>query len=116
LRGKASGIVLLGKIAFVLPIHPRRHTRDEGIGAALLLPNPTKHNTTSVMKDLQFTICASIAVLLFPAMATAWSGAGHQVIAAEAYRQLTPDLKNWKVEKLIDAGLGADGFAWVRAV
>jgi DNA-binding beta-propeller fold protein YncE len=25
------------------------------------------------------------------------------------------DLKNWKVEKLIDAGPGADGLAWARA-
>jgi hypothetical protein len=24
------------------------------------------------------------------------------------------DLKNWKVEKLIDAGPGADGLAWAR--
>jgi hypothetical protein len=31
--------------------------------------------------------------LLFPYSAHAWGGAGHQLIAAEAYRQLSPELK-----------------------
>jgi hypothetical protein len=39
------------------------------------------------MKQLGFAI--SLAFLLFPPAVRAWSGAGHQVIAAEAYRQLS---------------------------
>src|ERR1039458_1675273 len=62
-------------------------------GSAFLLPNPIKQNTTPLMKNLWSTICVLIAILLIPAMATAWSGAGHQVIAAGAYRQLSPALK-----------------------
>jgi hypothetical protein len=40
--------------------------------------------------------------LLFQPNAEAWSGAGHQVIAAEAYRQLSPDLKT-KVTEILKA-------------
>jgi hypothetical protein len=39
--------------------------------------------------------------LLFVAQSTqAWSGAGHQLIAAEAYRQLSPDLQKKATEIL----------------
>jgi len=44
------------------------------------------------MKTLTPLLC-SIVVLLLTTNAQAWSGAGHQVIAAEAYRQLSPDLQ-----------------------
>src|ERR1035437_7516773 len=41
--------------------------------------------------------------LLFVALTTqAWSGAGHQVIAADAYRQLFPALKT-KVSEILNA-------------
>ena len=37
-------------------------------------------------------------------------------VSCDASRQVAViDLKNWKVEKLIDAGPGADGLAWARA-
>ena len=37
-------------------------------------------------------------------------------VSCDASRQVTVmDLKNWKVEKLIDAGPGADGLAWAGA-
>jgi hypothetical protein len=42
--------------------------------------------------------------LLFHPNAKAWSGAGHQVIAAEAYRQLSPTLKA-KVTEILKAHL-----------
>ena len=36
-------------------------------------------------------------------------------VSCDASRQVAViDLKNWKVEKLIDAGPGADGLAWAR--
>ena len=41
----------------------------------------------------KFVLCASVAVLLLQTNAYSWSGGGHQVIAAEAYRQLSPELK-----------------------
>ena len=49
------------------------------------------------------TILSITTVLLFLPYAKAWSGgAGHQVIAAEAYRQLSPALKN-KVAEILKA-------------
>ena len=37
-------------------------------------------------------------------------------VSCDASRQVAViDLKNWKVEKLIDAGPGADGIAWAGA-
>jgi hypothetical protein len=35
----------------------------------------------------------AVCSLIIPTCALAWGGAGHQVIAAEAYRELTPELK-----------------------
>jgi hypothetical protein len=43
------------------------------------------------------TILWISTALLFHPNAEAWSGAGHQVIAAEAYRQLPPALQNMVV-------------------
>jgi hypothetical protein len=38
-------------------------------------------------------LAAGAALSLCPGLASAWSGPGHLVIAAEAYRQLPPELK-----------------------
>jgi hypothetical protein len=46
-------------------------------------------------------LCISTALLFHP-NAQAWSGAGHQVIAAEAYRQLPPPLQK-KVTEILKA-------------
>jgi hypothetical protein len=51
------------------------------------------------MKRLATILCISTA-LLFSPNAQAWSGAGHQVIAAEAYRQLSPNLQK-KVTEIL---------------
>jgi YVTN family beta-propeller protein len=41
---------------------------------------------------------------------------GAAYVSCDASRQVAViDLKNWKVEKLIDAGRGADGLAWAKA-
>jgi hypothetical protein len=53
------------------------------------------------MNKLATILCISTA-LLFSPPAQAWSGAGHQVIAAEAYRQLPPDLQK-KVTEILNA-------------
>jgi hypothetical protein len=53
------------------------------------------------MKQLATILCILLA-LLFSPPAKAWSGAGHQVIAAEAYRQLSPDLQK-KVTEILKA-------------
>ena len=42
------------------------------------------------MNKRQHILCVSLAVLLFHHTAFPWSGAGHQVIAAEGYRELVP--------------------------
>ena len=54
------------------------------------------------MKISTVLLCASLALMLFCSSATAWSGAGHQVIAAEAYRQLSPALQK-KVTEVLKA-------------
>ena len=54
------------------------------------------------MNKLATLLSISLALLLLPPTAQAWSGAGHQVIAAEAYRQLTPALKA-KVAEILKA-------------
>jgi len=53
------------------------------------------------MNKLATIFCIS-TVLLFHPNAKVWSGAGHQVIAAEAYRQLSPGLKK-KVTEILKA-------------
>ena len=53
------------------------------------------------MNKLATILCISTA-LLFSPNAKAWSGAGHQVIAAEAYRQLPPALQK-KVTEILKA-------------
>jgi len=45
-------------------------------------------------------ILVIFAAWLFSPTANAWSGAGHQVIAAEAYHQLSPTLKKKATEIL----------------
>jgi hypothetical protein len=53
------------------------------------------------MNKLVIILCIS-TVLLFHPNAKAWSGAGHQVIAAGAYRQLSPNLQK-KVTEILKA-------------
>jgi hypothetical protein len=48
------------------------------------------------------TILCIFTALLFHSDAKAWSSAGHQVIAAEAYRQLSPNLQK-KVTEILKA-------------
>jgi hypothetical protein len=45
------------------------------------------------MKMNQRMLCLALPCFLLPNLALAWGGAGHQVIAAEAYRGLSPELK-----------------------
>jgi S1/P1 Nuclease len=52
------------------------------------------------MKPLLTHLLALSSFLLPCSRAFAWSGAGHQVIAAEAYRQLSPTLKT-KVTEIL---------------
>jgi S1/P1 Nuclease len=54
------------------------------------------------MKQLTSGLLAALALVLAGARAQAWSGAGHQVIAAEAYRELSPALQK-KVVQLLAA-------------
>jgi hypothetical protein len=51
------------------------------------------------VNKLATILCISTA-LCFSPTAQAWSGAGHQVIAAEAYRQLPPPLQKRVAEIL----------------
>ena len=39
------------------------------------------------------TLFLALSFLLLPRFAMAWSGPGHLAIAAEAYRELSPELK-----------------------
>ena len=54
------------------------------------------------MNKLATILCILLALLFWAPSAQAWSGAGHQVIAAEAYRQLSPALKA-KVNEILKA-------------
>ena len=65
------------------------------------LPNHPYQNTTSPVNKLATSLCIFTA-LLFSPPAQAWSGAGHQVIAAGAYRQLSPSLQR-KVTEILKA-------------
>jgi hypothetical protein len=54
------------------------------------------------MKEMIMALGAMAALLLFDLSAVAWSGAGHEVIAAEAYRELSPALQR-KVLQLLES-------------
>ena len=56
--------------------------------------------TSLGMKEMTAICRAAIALWLVPLAAQAWSAAGHQVIAAEAYRELTPDLQKKALQLL----------------
>lgn len=56
--------------------------------------------TTLSMQKSIMTLCLSLTLLLPHPLALAWSGAGHQVIAAAAYRQLPPELQNQLAQSL----------------
>jgi hypothetical protein len=60
-----------------------------------------QQNMTSPMNKLATIFCISTA-WLFSSNAQAWSGAGHQVFAAEAYRQLPSNLQK-KVAEILKA-------------
>lgn len=45
------------------------------------------------MKEMTKGLWAAVVLLVSPVTTPAWSGAGHQVIAAEAYRELSPALQ-----------------------
>jgi hypothetical protein len=45
------------------------------------------------MKSILLALFLAVCSLLIPSVASAWSGPGHLVIAAEAYRELSPELK-----------------------
>lgn len=98
-------------------------------GPCSSLPKQRHENTTSPMKYLVTILCLSLALLLLPSTTRAWSGAGHQVIAAEAYRQLTPvqkakvtdivkshpDYEKWKESFTPDSSLDLALFTFMRA-
>jgi hypothetical protein len=52
------------------------------------------------MKSIQLTIFLAVTTLLLPTQVFAWGAAGHQLIAAEAYRELSPQLKAQAIEVL----------------
>jgi hypothetical protein len=45
------------------------------------------------MKTILLALFLAVCALLLPNYAEAWSGPGHLAIAAEAYRELSPELK-----------------------
>ena len=56
--------------------------------------------TNIVVKQLTHIFLAIISLGLIRTNAFGWGSAGHQVIAAEAYRELTPELKAQVIEVL----------------
>jgi len=81
-------------------IYLARARRWGGPEKATKQATPPRRNTTSPMKRL--TAFFLLALLFVAHTAQAWSGAGHQVIAAEVYRQLSPDLQK-KVTEILKA-------------
>jgi hypothetical protein len=66
------------------------------------LLNPRREPSTLGMKATMTICCTTVALLLLPMTVQAWSGAGHQVIAAEAYRELEPAMQK-KVDLVLKA-------------
>ena len=62
----------------------------------------TRLPSTLIMNEMTTSLWVMAALLLSHLAACAWSGAGHQVIAAEAYRELSPALQK-KVVQLLEA-------------
>jgi hypothetical protein len=58
------------------------------------------------------TVCALIGLVHFQINAHAWDGAGHMVIAAEAFRLLSPEEKAQAVEVL---KAHPDYAKWIKA-
>jgi hypothetical protein len=54
-------------------------------------------------KDMRTSIAiiAACAITIFPRSAFAWGAAGHEVIAAEAYRELSPEFKAEAISEAI---------------
>jgi hypothetical protein len=67
--------------------------RGSGEGDLFFIGQPPAAAYDIPMKNPATILCIFTALLFHP-NAKAWSGAGHQVIAPEAYRQLSPDLRN----------------------
>ena len=68
--------------------------------SASWLPKHPRQNTTSPMRNLMAVLWASVALLFVARTIQAWSRAGYQVLAAEAYRQLSTDLQKRATEIL----------------
>jgi hypothetical protein len=67
---------------------------------ALDLRLPSPQPDTRAMKQMTTALRATAALLLGHLTACAWSGAGHEIIAAEAYRELGPALQKKAVQVL----------------
>ncbi|MGH7977847.1 MAG: S1/P1 nuclease [Limisphaerales bacterium] len=52
------------------------------------------------MKEIFLVACSIAGLIAFPANLPAWDGAGHMMIAAEAFSQLPPELKAQAIEVL----------------
>jgi hypothetical protein len=65
-----------------------------------------------LMKRIIALICAIAGFIFFQPNVFAWDGAGHMVIAAEAFRQLPPELKAQAIEVL---KAHPDYAEWVKA-
>jgi hypothetical protein len=58
-----------------------------------LIAETAGSDTNIALKRHVFVTFAIIGLAFFHQSALAWGGASHQLIAAEAYRQLSPELK-----------------------
>ena len=100
---KAAGIRLFCFRTSVsrVPFNCTVYAATSGIGEEdlSLVANQPHQHTTSPMNKLA-TILRIFTAFLFSPNAKAWSGAGHQVIAAEAYRQISPALQKKATEIL----------------
>jgi hypothetical protein len=65
-----------------------------------LIAETVGSDTNVALKRHVFATFAIIGLAFFHQSALAWGGAGHQLIAAEAYRQLSPELKAGVIEVL----------------
>jgi hypothetical protein len=59
----------------------------------IVIAEPAVSDTNVQMQRITSIVWAVVVLALPQFNALAWSGAGHLVIAAEAFRQLSPELK-----------------------
>ena len=69
-------------------------------GPAFFIAERTVSARSIQMRRCIFTVCAVIGLGLVQHNAFAWGSAGHMVIAAEGFRQLSPELKAQVIEVL----------------